>query len=199
MDPSDVRRFWAWFVDNSAALEGELERGAGGRIEELDSRVRTLHPQLCWELGPGEQALNMFAISPSGDRRLLDLTDAIVSMAPQIEGWEFHAAKPPKQWKDRAREFEYGEVRIDATDWQYGLTALNEREFFDIVWVAPNFDALRDLDSTAVGEFVLECEVGEREKMSRFDRVEVVDSIDPALSLSPIYVLRAHLAKLTGV
>lgn len=195
MDAAKVRRFWSWFVEGRTALE----RNERGRIDELDRKVRELDSRLSWEIGPGVRLPNMLAISPAGDRHLLDLTEAIVAVAPSVAGWEFHSAKPPKQWKDQTREFEYDGIVIDATDWKYGLIAINEAVFFDIVWLAPNLETLRGVDSNAFGDLLLESEVGEREKILRFDQVEVAPlaSSDPGFPVSPISVLREHLAKLT--
>jgi len=58
--------------------------------------VKSLHPELRWEVGPGYKQSSFFAFSPNLKHELLELTTKLVERAPEIEGWEFLPAKPKK-------------------------------------------------------------------------------------------------------
>src|SRR5215813_1484474 len=91
-----ITQFWDWFATAAGRFSEDFHDEA--LIRELDARVAALGP-FAWELGPGLKEKNALVISPGGDRKSLRETRRIVSLAPEIPGWEIHPAKPPKQWE----------------------------------------------------------------------------------------------------
>jgi hypothetical protein len=52
-----------------------------------------------WEIGPWENDLQFFALSPDLDIARLALTKQVIATAPDCKGWHFLPSKPPKNWK----------------------------------------------------------------------------------------------------
>src|SRR5688572_9269771 len=93
--PAAIQSFWRWFESVSDELSSHERRTA--TIRELDRRVRALG-KFAWEIGPGSKEPHAFTISPGGDLERLRQTRTIVKQARKLAGWEFHAAKLPKDW-----------------------------------------------------------------------------------------------------
>ena len=137
-----LRAFWDWFASVAAELGANLEDAK--ILAELDARVRSLG-DLVWEVGPGIVESNALTISPSGRPEWLAVTTAIVNAAPDCDGWEFHPAKPPKDFDLRFTfEDRHGRpVDVDASGWQYVLLELPGGAF-DIVVRTPSLTADED-------------------------------------------------------
>lgn len=117
----------------------------------------------------------LWSYPPSGDKQLLQLTKEIVSIAPEIPEWEFHGAKPPKEWDLRfVVEDRRGKpVAVDASNWEYVLLKLPEGSF-NVMVRAEN---LKDLDNDTkqvAAEIAVEGVVGEMTRLHRIAGVEVV-------------------------
>jgi hypothetical protein len=107
-----IESFWAWFAENSDPMSADPDGEVV--LEELDRRVADLGCP-AWEIGPGSEAYWFLAISPNGDERALPLTQAIVSAAPSVPGWEFLPHRPKKSWDLHFEiEGDSGPIDIDA-------------------------------------------------------------------------------------
>jgi hypothetical protein len=194
-----VRAFWTWF----ASVADELQATSFASLDPalMSARVRTLHPRLAWEVGPGAGRECALVLSPSGRRELLPLTTELVSRAPSLDGWEFHASKPPKRWTRRAIELlsSSGEcVQVDLDRWRYSLVAFDRCAFFDITFVLPRDLRLSEELALRAAWILLEGEFGERDALELFDRTFVLAAGDQveAAPLSEVTVLREHVVSL---
>jgi hypothetical protein len=80
-------------------------------------RVKALHPDLAWEVGPGKTKSNMLAISAKSNWALRPETDKVVAAAPTIERWEFYPSIPPR---DPPPVIELGQkLRIETAAWKF--------------------------------------------------------------------------------
>ncbi len=87
--------FWEWFSSISGLLGSNLDNPE--ILKVLDDWISSFG-EISWEVGPGVLEPNALAISPSGQKDRLVITTEIVAAAPECPGWEFHPAKPPKNW-----------------------------------------------------------------------------------------------------
>lgn len=98
VSPESILTFWSWFQENAEAIEGQLD---AGNVKSLDAsftpRIKALHPDLSWEVGPGRVKSNMLAISAKSNWKLRPETDRIVAAAPSMERWEFYPSIPPRE------------------------------------------------------------------------------------------------------
>ena len=195
-----IDEFWSWFATNVEKICDELtdDEKSSSRLSpalaELDRLVHRLHKGFSWEIGPEEEG-RFLAISPSGSKERLPLTERIVATAPEIPGWIFHSAKPAKDWK---RRFGYAGRRIDVSDWKYGLVKWSDPTAYGITWVATHDYGLKGDELDSLGRFVLMGELGEKAAINHFEGVEVktADEWDDSLPLNRIDVLRDHMRSL---
>lgn len=120
----------------------------------------------------------MLAISPNGDAAHLAITRAIVALAPDLGGWEIHAAKPPRQWQ---LGFEIGAgtpertITIDGTRWETVPHRLRDGRY-DLVFRPDAAYGAAVAEQAA--EILVEGELGEAARIELVRNVEVVASWD---------------------
>jgi len=190
-----VREFWDWFRSISTELGSNLDNSE--ILQELDERIRSFEG-ITWEVGPGISELNALAFSPNGRKELLSVTKQIVALAPTCVGWEFHPAKPPKNWDLRfVVEDKHGnQVEVDATGWQYALLKFPDGTF-DIVVHAPNLPDDEDIRYQAA-DIAVEGQLGEQTMLQLIQNLDVVDEFEDDLvgKGNSVTVLAEHLASL---
>jgi hypothetical protein len=199
-DYAKMREFWEWFTKSVTEIEDVFADRAF--LDALDEKVQGLNI-VSWEIGPGLKAAGnrSLVLSPGGDRKLMELTTAMIDTAPDLAGWEFYAAKPPKAWDRRfsVSDEKGNEFEIDAADWSYCL--LKHEEGFEIIIRAPNMEeAPLEIQQTAA-EVLIEGEIGEAARVKHVDYITVVKDFEKELEnkASPIRALRDHLSQLTFV
>ncbi len=168
--------FWDWFSKHNIDFGENFDNEK--LLTELDDRLMVLG-NFAWEIGPGSRCANQLVISPGGNLNLLPITKEIVSYAKTIHGWEFHYAKPPKEW-DLIFDFEKdnGEViNIDASNWQYVLLK-DEEGGFEIIIQTHNLDGLSEDDKLIISEILLDGILGEEIRMLYISYIDVVKSFD---------------------
>lgn len=196
--PTDenIMAFWTWFQRIADELAESFE--SPRLLNELDAHVSQLG-DVSWELGPGSHAENALAISPDGAADLLPLTRRIVSLAPQIPGWEFLPARPA-----RVPHFTFSitstsgqMIDVDAHKWRYVLYRFPDGSF-DIVLEQVGLlpDSADDRYMAAVT--FLDGLLGEASRLARIRDVEPVDAltVEQAQKANPVTVLRDHLDSL---
>jgi hypothetical protein len=173
MDSSYIQ-FWNWFVQNKIIFEGSEISDAA--IELIDQQINLLG-DFAWEIGPGHTKVWSLTISPGGEKELLATTRNIISQAPILTHWEFHYAKPVKEW-DNYFDVVIGEEKqgIDISSWEYVLFR-NEAGSYDIQIRPDGIPAglkLNEKELYGVVEMVLDSIIGEEKRLEIIDHLEVV-------------------------
>jgi hypothetical protein len=173
----NIRSFWNWFAEIATDLAADPQNENLHR--QLDAKVRLLNPDITWEIGPGTSAEWLLAISPDLDASLLPVTRQIVSLAPPIDGWEFHWARQPKQWNyqfDIVREV--GQVvRIDARKWKYVLLRYPNGSC-EIVLIGDAIESLSKSDRERAAAILVQGILGEEFLITEDVSFDLTDSID---------------------
>lgn len=172
----DINMFWDWFSKNCIDLGENFDNEKV--LTELDDKLMDLGG-FAWEIGPGTRCENQLVISPGGDLNLLPITKEIVSYAKIIPGWEFHYAKPPKEW-DFLFDYEKdnGEViNIDASNWQYVLLRYEDGGF-EVIIQTRDLDGLSEDDKLVASEILLDGILGEEIRMLHISCIDVVKNFD---------------------
>lgn len=183
----EIRKFWNWF----ATVADELARNFQNRalLDSLDAQLRRLGP-VRWEFGDGT-----FAISPDGDASLLPLTQRIVALAPQLDGWEFLAARSAKEAPPKFTFNINGRKHVvDPATWRYALTRV-EKQSFDIELEQVGLPPLDDEDRRSAALVVLDAVLGEEKRLAFIRTVEPVIAFTGNRAAS-ISKLSAHLDSL---
>ncbi|WAC75076.1 hypothetical protein OU995_10410 [Roseateles sp. SL47] len=91
--PQQISSFWRWLVDHQADLNA-LESPEHPFWDVLLSRLQELDEGLWFEVSmPGDDVREL-VITAEGDWELFPLVEAMVSVAPDVPGWDFVALKP---------------------------------------------------------------------------------------------------------
>ena len=168
---SRIEAFWAWFEGKRIDLASP--QPSDQTIAELDRRLADLGVRN-WELGPGTVEANSLIISPGGEADRLGLVTEIVDSAPLVKGWEWHHAKPPKNWKLRFEmDISGRQVTIDGHDWEFLLYRFKDRTY-DIVFHPLVQQGLSKDDLLTAAFTLLDGELGEEARINLFGAVEVV-------------------------
>lgn len=119
-----VREFWDWFQQTSPTLRAAIRDQDGDELNRLTiEKVSRLFPGFAWVYGPGQDESGLsFTLSGEGIEHKQLLALHWLEMAPQIDGWHFHASR---QAATRAG----GIVTLDGHEFQ-------AKEF----WVTPEVD-----------------------------------------------------------
>jgi hypothetical protein len=187
-----VEVFWSWFTGIAAALATDVENPS--LLQELDIRVRELDSMLSWEVGPGSSEPWQLVISPNLNRDLRQKAQEIVSLAPVLEGWEFHSARRPKDWdykfmmeRSNGRE----SIELDASNWGFVLLEYPDGAR-EVVLQGTNLPTLDDDERWQAAAVTLEGILGEEVILERIDEFQLVDRLEPrfAAQQRPIQRLR---------
>lgn len=187
--------FWNWFQLVAPQLADDTT--SEQLLAALDSRIQELNPCLSWEIGPGLQKPLQLVISPNLDRSLRVVARQIVSRAPELLQWEFHAARQPKDWDYRV-EVRVGQdrrpIELDASRWTFVLLKYPDGTH-EVLLRGNGSTGLTDEDRWQAAAIVLESVVGEETLLDRIDEFDLVDDLEPrfASQQRPIAVLRQAL------
>lgn len=169
----NIRRFWDWFSEHATELaETSIPEVL---LTELEEKLFAIC-QLDWELGPGRCAPNMLALSPRGDRELLVITKNIVAQAPQLAGWEFHPAKPPRDW-NLVFDLIVGDkpVEIDGRLWEFIAYKFKDGTY-ELLFRPDASRRLAKEYLNYAATIIVDGELGEERRMELVATIEVVSS-----------------------
>lgn len=191
--------FWKWFKTFCREVEGAYSAGDTNWLNsELTKRIRSIEPNLNWEIGPYADPEFTLVISPS-IRENIELAKEVIRAAPQMSGWHFLAAKPPKRMTRLVMTLPFRpNVQICGDEWVYRLTSYNNGEFFDIeVFTDAPSSMLQD-DLLVLSHCLIEALVGEFVYLDRIGSVTVYRPTD-SRSLENTTSLRLLNEHLTGL
>ena len=191
-----ILAFWSWFQSVAEQLSENYDNPA--LLADLDAKVSELG-NLAWELGPGSREENALAISPDGVAEWLPITQRIAAMAPAIPRWEFHPARPARDWN---LEFSItasagGDIDIDAREWRYVIFRFPDGTF-DLILEQNNLFSASDEDRFTASVVLLDGLLGEARRLLWIRDVESVVNLphDQVAKANPINVLPEHLNSL---
>jgi len=191
-DP-DIDAFFEWFAANAAALTHASQDPA--IVAKLNERVDRLNPDLAWEIGPGIKAEWFFALSPDGEDSLSESVRYVISRAPEVPRWEFHAFRQPRNARPVVElETPRGPIEIDANDAEYVLLRARDGTY-DMLISLPVASQLHDRERRTLAVLLLDGLIGEEPRMSLIRNVEFVEGFGPKYQgrTTKIRHLRGHL------
>ncbi len=88
-------QFWSWFERSLGRLRALAEEGINdGILDECHDQLKSIHPELYFEIGGDPGGPLEMIVSALGDPALFDLVDDVIEAAPVLEGWVWMALKP---------------------------------------------------------------------------------------------------------
>jgi len=171
-----IDEFWNWFVEHEQKFriisDPQIVR------EMLDNQVLQFGI-FSWEIGEGSAKPHTFTISPNGNPKMLRRSEAIMGEAPELDKWEFFAAKPAQDWDFQIEMFDsFMEKRkIDASEWEYVLRMTAEQKIRVLIY-AENIDFLDDDDRMVAADFALNNMIGEMDKIYFVESIEFLPFVE---------------------
>ena len=92
------KEFWKWWPSARDRIATSIVNGTfDNRLaNEVNKNVNRVHPEMAWELQPGQQASHAFCLSSEGDPERRQFALRWLANAPKPDAtWEFHASKQP--------------------------------------------------------------------------------------------------------
>jgi hypothetical protein len=192
--PADaIHRFWVWFQAHEPAIRRAYENGDTAALDALLSpKVEEAVPGAGWELGPYALPLNALVFSPGVRERIAACRD-LVRAAPEVAGWTFFPAKPPKALTSLVVHVDGHEVCADR--WSYRMTAYGGGEFVDLEIFFEETDSPEPADVELATELVVESLVGEMVSLERIGSIDTfcVPDVGAVERATPLRFLGKHL------
>ena len=95
-DRPDGGDFWTWWASGRDRVAAAITGGGFDNrlVEDISRAVRTIHPQMAWELAPGRTAEHAFCLSSEGNHEVRQAALRWLATAPPPDAtWEYHASK----------------------------------------------------------------------------------------------------------
>ncbi|MEQ8768068.1 MAG: hypothetical protein RL885_29460 [Planctomycetota bacterium] len=165
----DTAVFWSWFVGKEAELRDVSEHGEDV-LDELYDKLNEVAEGLGFEIGGSPDGPLELIITAEGDEDLFPAVYCLAESAPDIDGWEIVALKPPRGFDFIAT---YGDRSVDPDDVWFLEIESEERPGELGIRVALEGDTEGDVDDlmtcllgvmeAGIGEISLACDVGHLE------------------------------------
>jgi hypothetical protein len=182
--------FGAWFASIAERLAANVEDPA--LLRELDRRIRSLHDEFSWEVGPGKDTDWRLCVSPSLNPKLYEQTKQLVAAMPKVPHWEFFPARQPKEWSGRfqVNTAKNETLEIDASGWRYVLLRYPDGGH-EILLQGSGVACLSDEERWHAAAIVLESLLGEETLLTKNVSFELAESLEPkfAVKAKPIQAL----------
>lgn len=192
-DDDHVVAFWNWFASNAHLIHDAYGRDDHVWLDtNISPKIKIIADRLNWEIGPYHDPDDTFVLSPTV-RENLPITRDAVAIAPQIDGWHFLPAKPPKELLSLT--FSAGDSSVNADDWRYRLIAYNKGEFVDIEIFINASSGFPAAQKDLFCELVVEALVGEELRLDRVGDLilKIVDDNTAVEKSTAIQHLADHL------
>jgi hypothetical protein len=157
-----LSEFWTWWREAHPRLEAAIAaKDLAPLVDELTTRVKAIHPELAWEVGPGLLAANQLCVTGEGDFELRTLAERWLKSGPAPDGvWEFHAARQAEP-AESAYALEIDGVRVDPAEQRFSVAIDESRERLDVSMWHPTFATLQDEARTRIAFLTLDGLLGE--------------------------------------
>ncbi|WP_296151671.1 hypothetical protein [uncultured Flavobacterium sp.] len=166
-----IKKFWEWFSKNESMIAPDKITNA--LVDKLNDMILSMG-DYDWEIREGKNKENMLIISPGGDPDLLESTQEIIKLSPNLKKWEFEYYKPAKAWDYRFSIDDGGLTRmIDASDWEYVLLKFPGSNY-DIIIKADSLKVLPEKYHFSSLNIILESILGEKKRLELIENIDLV-------------------------
>ncbi|HET6827424.1 MAG TPA: hypothetical protein VFH35_02010 [Ramlibacter sp.] len=188
-----IQAFWTWFQANEPVIQRAYDDGDTATLDALLSpKVEEVVPGAGWEMGPYALPSNALVFSP-GVREKVAVCRDLVRAAPEIAGWTFFAAKPPKELTSLVVHVDGHEVCADR--WSYRMTSYGGGEFVDLEIFFEDADSPEPANVELAAELLIEALVGEMISLERIGAIDTLCVPDTSAveRATPLRFLKNHL------
>jgi hypothetical protein len=168
--------FWTWWAGGRDRVAQAIATGGFDNrlIEDISKAVRTIHPEMAWELQPGRTAQHAFCVSPEGNPELRQAALRWIATAPPADAtWEYH---PAKQASARLMGLEIGGSRFDLDETRTISSWDETRRRVDVRLWHPGFPAVPESVRQQVAFLFLDGLLGEEEVERWVGEITLLDA-----------------------
>lgn len=154
-----IEAFWEWWAANRQQLEADISTGEGTDLPHtITALVREIHPELEWQLAPGQSSQHAMALSAGGDPTLRLITGRWVALGPDRDAiWEYHPGRVPTG----LAAVEIAGVELDLTESTFTATVDELFEQMELALYVPGFEKLSPEVQMRVSLDILDATLGE--------------------------------------
>lgn len=190
LKPEVIIEFWGWFDENRDVLETMLSSGEASKIAELlPGKIKSLHPNLGWEMGPGKNKPFMLTLMCYGFR---ETANSIISFAPKYPEWEFYSARQPKDPPPKIR-FPDDDLEITTLNWKFTPNTNRAGNKFDITIIDPDLARLNENRGMEAIFILLDALIGEDAVSNLIGIIEISPTEKGFHPIYPILALPRYL------
>lgn len=191
-----VHEFWNYFIKNQQKLfDLNITSAPDKKLMEIQSKLKSVHPDLAFEIGQTKKGKRDFIISAGGIRAALPLVEQIIDTAPQLPHWSFICCRP-RMSKVMSICFDEGSI-INPTDVFFEL--LNkDPQWLDINLYFRGFNNDKHEIFGQAGFLMLDMAIGEYAVMKRVRSVEFLALVNSKTNLKPINELAVEYDHIIG-
>ncbi len=182
----DSTSFWKWFQANEAlirvVLDDEQHEQRAEIIELLNNYILDFG-MFSWEIGETKSNEHYLIISPNGNAELLHVSRKVIAAAPQVPGWEFHFAKPAKDWNRTFTVYdELMELReVNASDWKFKIEK-GAGQKIHLHILAESIISLDPDTRERAADIFITGELGEENRIRIVEKIHIANADDAAFA-----------------
>ena len=175
---SKILQFWHWFTQNEAIFRNLKD--AKQAKDLLDNQILSFG-RFAWGIDEGPNHSFILTISPNQDKKLFQISQQLINLAPVLPNWTFLHCKPPlKDWDFKFQTFNqfYILQTYDASKWQFVL--IEETDYRISIEIKATNMANIDFDEQEIAaQRVVINILGEQLYIKEVYSVKIVSEFDP--------------------
>ena len=157
-----IAELWSYW--STVADEIAVGLAAGGvpphLVEMIATKVKAVHPELEWELGPGRRRAHAFCLSGTGDPLLRVVAERWKHRAPRNDpDWEFHASR--QRTGLSGMKLNLGDAHVEVDTIQVRITEDRSQELLHLEVFDPSFVGAEEEQNVRVAFLALDSTLGE--------------------------------------
>ena len=183
----EVKAFWDAFIEHQEGiLSSFTAEPTLDVVSFMGFYLQSINPQISWEFGPGIKGKDLrLVMTPEENVSLRPFVDYIISVAPEMEKWEFYNRRPNEDLENTRLlvEAKTGSV-LEPMKFSGSINDANE---IDLVFVGDEVKDQDDVDFILNQAFVVaECLLGEEIMDKWIGFIDSSSSVDPEIQLQEI-------------
>ena len=181
-----LRDFWHWFKKHEAKFYW-FEEDQPKLFSAMHKKLKEIHPDLTFEIGPVESGIRDFTVSADGIKEAFPYVMQLVDRAPEIRNWRVKAFRQRIPGDDLAVQLGE-EIKVGFSDIFFSHR-LDGDSLLDLQLHIRNFQDSANFRGAVM--ILLDALIGEYDVEMKIGRIDLFDlaGTDPA-TLSPIIRLR---------
>lgn len=199
IDSARIREFWEWFEERSTRIGRLLDEGNASLLaKEVTPKIKTLHTDLTWEIGPGKSKEYSLTISAAKNRKLRPETSKIVSLAANNPHWEFYPARQAREVPPQV-DLPNKQLTFRTENWRFHAMQDKEKRLINLFVIDHRLAEVDETDALSAVFLFLDAALGEDLVEEWVGNIEILDNAGDLAPLHPMLEIRSFLRGLDDI